>query len=102
MLLECSNGMLGGIKHVIACNVGLHSFGVLIVHHTECGCIAIHTKVGENISESSNHGSVILGWHGMHKDGSEVVNVCHRHICYVAEQLHWEGTSEAGVHCPSI
>jgi hypothetical protein len=36
------------------------------------------------------------------EDGTQVVNVRHKHILYVAERSHREGTGAIGVHCPSV
>ncbi len=65
-------------------------YGYWMYSVVECGYIVTCTKVGKNVCESSNHGSVVLGWHGVHKDDIQVIDVCHKHILHVVEQLHQE------------
>ena len=39
----------------------------------------------EDVFESGNQCSIILGWHGADKDDIEVINIGHKHVLHVAE-----------------
>ena len=72
--------------HIVAPNVGFNCLGAFVVHDIEHGRISTGGVEGhEDVFEGGNHRSIILGWHGMDKDGIEVINICHKHILHVAE-----------------
>ena len=71
--------------HVVAPDVGFNCLGAFVVHDIERGCISTGVEGREDVFESGNHRSIILGWHGADKDGIEVINIGHKHVLHVAE-----------------
>ncbi len=59
-------------------------------------------KGGNNLGESGNHGSIVLGGHSTHKYGIEVADVRNEYILHGFEGLDGECTQEVGVHCACV
>ncbi len=89
VLLECCDGALSGIDtmvvggdkvnvHIILANVRRDGLEAFVVHYVQCGVIVTGGESGEDVGEGIDHGAIILGGHGAHEDGFEVVNVCHK------------------------
>ncbi len=93
VLFECRDGALGGIDPMIVgggkvnvlfivVNVHLNCFRAFIVHHVESEVIIAHGESCEDLSERVNHGTIILGGHGVNKDGDEIIHICHKNILH--------------------
>ena len=109
VFLESCDSTLGGVDsmvvggdkvniHIIFVNVCLDGFGTFVVHHVERGVIIAGGKGGKDVSEGGDHGAIILGGHCTHKDGIEVVDICHKNILHRPEGADGKGTGKIGVH----
>ena len=94
--------VVGGDKvnvHVILANVHRDGLGAFVVHYVQCGVIVTGGESGEDVGEGVDHGAIILGGHGAHEDGVEVVNVCHKNVLHRSEGADGEGARKIGIHC---
>jgi len=110
VLLECCDGALGSVDpmvvggdkvnvHVILANVHRDGLGAFVIHYIQCGVIVVGGESGKDVGEGIDHGAIILGGHGAHKDGVEVVNICNKNVLHRSEGADGEGTRKIGIHC---
>ena len=91
VLLESGDDTLSGVDpmvvwgnkvnvHIIFTNVRFNGFGAFIVHQGEGGVIIARGKSREDLGEGIDHGANILGGHGMHEDGVEIIYIHNKNI----------------------
>jgi len=77
--------VVGGDKvnvDVILVNVRRDGLGAFVIHYVQCGVIVAGGESGEDVGEGVDHGAIILGGHGVHKDGIEAVNICNKNVLH--------------------
>ena len=79
-------------------SVLFNGFGAFIVHHVEGGVIIARGKSRKDLGEGVNHGTIILGGHGAHKDGIDIIYIRNKNILHQLEGADVEGTRQIGVH----
>ncbi len=74
----------------------------MVVCNVQGGFVAAGCKGGKNFGESSNHGSIDLGGHSMHKYGVEDLDVHNKYLLHGFEGADRERTRDVGVHCACV
>ncbi len=88
--------------HLVGLDVCFYHFLTFIVCNVQGGFVAAGCEGGKNFGESSNHCSVVLGGHSMHKYGVEFKDICNEYVLHRFEEADRERAREVGVHCACV
>ncbi len=86
MFFKCGDGTFSSIDavvmwwdqldvHLVDLNVLLNCLGALIVHHVKCWLVITSTENPKHFEEGGNEQGIGAGWHWLHDDGIEVVDM---------------------------
>ncbi len=71
--------------HLVGLDVLLNHLGAIVVHHIQCWLVIVSTEYREHFGEGGNERGIGAGWHWLHDDCVEVVDVSNKDILHVLE-----------------
>jgi hypothetical protein len=113
VFFKCGNGTFSGVDtvvmwwdqldvHLVGSDVLLNCLGALVVHHVQCWLVIASMEYCTHFGEGGNEQGIGAGWHWLHDDGIENVDIRDKDTLHVLKRPNGKSTSDVGVIVPVV